>query len=257
MRGASTHFDGSSNSLHALVACVRASAAERGAADTGRAAPAPFVTISRQCGAGGKTLAERLVEVLNAQPGDAVHLWTSWDRELVEKVASDHHISQEFIETVTETGRTWLDRLATDFATVVDRGQPDELTIYRRVASTVRALAEAGYVVIVGRGGMRITRDLPGGLHLRLVAPLEHRIEEIARRRGLSIREARGYVRSVDRGRAQFYQRFFRGITLAPEQFSVTFNTAAVTEEQIVEGVVPMLAGMRVPPALGRPTGRP
>src|SRR5687768_505403 len=90
--------------LRAIGARLRATAIER--AKAAAAVPhVPFVTISRQCGAGGKSLAEALVKRLNAS-STGPNTWTSWDRELVEKVATDHHISQELIDAVTETGRS-------------------------------------------------------------------------------------------------------------------------------------------------------
>jgi hypothetical protein len=222
------------------MAVVRTSAVSRKTA-SGSLPAKPFVTISRQAGAGGKSLGQHLVQRLNEGLAQGQQIWTCWDRELVEKVASDHHLSKELIDFVTETGRSWIDRLSADFVGTLAGAVPDDLVVYRRVASTIRGLAETGHVVIVGRGGMRVTQDLAGGLHLRLVAPREHRELEIARRQGVSVRDASAYVTAVDRGRALFYERLFPGVKLDPEHFSVTLNTAALNESQIVTAVVPLL----------------
>ena len=50
------------------------------------------------------------------------------------------------------------------------------ISIVNNDINGVRALAEVGRVIIVGRGGVFITRDLPGGIHVRLVAPREWRV---------------------------------------------------------------------------------
>ena len=230
----------SPDALRATMAVIRTSALGRKAA-AGSLPAKPFVTISRQAGAGGKSLGQALVERLNEPIPQGQQRWTSWDRELVEKVASDHHLSKEFIDFVTETGCSWIQRLSADFIGTLDGAVPDELVVYRRVASTIRCLAEVGHVVIVGRGGMRVTQDLPGGLHLRLIAPREHRELEISRRQNISLRDASAYVTAVDRGRAQFYERFFPGVKLEAEHFSITLNTAALNESQIISAVVPLL----------------
>src|SRR5690554_5620412 len=77
--------------------------------------PTPFITISREVGAGAHELAHRLVEHLNeVDPGEVP--WTAWDRELVEKVAADHNISQELIESLGTREYNWLTDLIEGFA---------------------------------------------------------------------------------------------------------------------------------------------
>ncbi|CAN5340041.1 cytidylate kinase-like family protein [soil metagenome] len=208
----------------------------------------PFVTISRQAGAGAKRLAEQLAERLNRLDDGGVP-WTSWDRELVEKVASDNHFSCNLIETLTEHSRSWLEQFFADFGSSIDPSTPDDFRIYRRVAQTIRALAQRGHVIIVGRGGMCITRDMPGGLHVRLAAPVKHRVGEVARRYSMRIGEAEKFVRDLDRGREDFYRHYFPDVVFSPEQFCVTFNTSVLSEQQILDAMVAILSS-KVPSKL-------
>jgi len=41
-------------------------------------------------------------------------------------------------------------------------------------------LLSAGHTIIVGRGGNLVSRRLPGGIHIRLTAPLEVRVKRMA-----------------------------------------------------------------------------
>src|SRR5687768_9533551 len=70
----------------------------------------PFVTVSRQAGAGGRTFAKLLVERLNALDGSE-RPWAVWDRELVEKVAADHHIPEAVVEQLGCGRRSPLEQL--------------------------------------------------------------------------------------------------------------------------------------------------
>jgi cytidylate kinase len=203
--------------------------------------PRPFITISRQGGAGGWTLAERLVERLNELQPDAEHPWTSWDRELVERVASDHQISTELIESLEAHQRSWLEDLFAGMSFEHDPQRPDEFTVYRRVATTVRALAQLGRVVIVGRGGVCITRNMPGGVRIRLVAPLDERIAFMMRKLNVPHEAAVARVRELDRSRESFYRRHWPTHPLTAELFTVTFNTANLSEEQLAECVLPLV----------------
>src|SRR5690606_37104 len=90
----------------------------------------PFVTISRQAGAGAWTLAQELVAHLNEVDRGAVP-WTCWDRELVEKVAADHNISAELVESLERGSRSWLMDLLSGFS--FHEGT-DQFAVYRRVA---------------------------------------------------------------------------------------------------------------------------
>ena len=63
----------------------------------------PFVTISRQAGAGGTSVAELLAALLNeeSQKPDAVP-WTVFDRELVERVLREHGLPKSYVAYLRE-----------------------------------------------------------------------------------------------------------------------------------------------------------
>src|SRR5689334_17419337 len=78
----------------------------RRAADAGN--PAPFVTISRQAGAGGRTVAHALAKRLNERdPGELK--WTVWDNELVERVAAEHHLPRTRVAALEDERPSWLE----------------------------------------------------------------------------------------------------------------------------------------------------
>lgn len=235
----------SQETVMSLLASVRAALyaqQQAGQAEPFAANATPFVTVSRQAGAGGRSFARLLTDRLNAvDPGERP--WAAWDRELVEKVAADHHIPASLVEDVERRHRSPLEHLAVLFATGDDAAAMDEHRVYRRVAQTVRALARAGRAVIVGRGGVYATDDLPGGVHVRLVAPLEERVRHMARLLDVSQEEAAAEVQRRDHEREAFHRRYWRGRALSPELFTITLNTASVTDEQLVDCVLPLIRG--------------
>lgn len=199
----------------------------------------PFVTVSRQAGAGGETFAHRLCDRLNLlDAGDRP--WTGFDRELVGRVAADRGVAAELLESIGEGGRDWLEEML-EGMTARPLMRPNELRVYRMVSETVLALAEAGRVVLVGLGAAFITQQRTGGVHVRLVAPLSHRIEQTAWARQLTRREALDYIRRTERRREAFFRRFWPDHALSAESFTATFNTAYSTPDQQVDAVVGML----------------
>lgn len=214
--------------------------------------PAPFVTISRQAGAGGRSIARRIAERLNARdPADL--LWSVWDNELVERVAAEYQLPVSRVAALGETRPSWLEEALGSLTLTGSAG--DELTVYRRVAATIRALAQIGRVIIVGRGGAFVTADMPGGVHLRLVAPLDRRIEATARAADMSPAAAAAEVKRKDAAREAFYRRHWPNRPVIPENFTATLNTTAVAPERLVECVLALVpasggrVGASAPPA--------
>ncbi|MCC6240935.1 MAG: cytidylate kinase-like family protein [Phycisphaerales bacterium] len=210
----------------------------RGVLDDTAAPSVPFITISREAGAGAKQIAQRLVQRLN-EIDPAPVPWTSWDRELIEKVATDHNISHEVVESLMERDRSWLSDILSGLA--VGSKSPSDETIFRNVSTTVRALARAGRVVIVGLGGVFITGDLAGGVHVRRVASADKRIDALARRRGIPRTQAETEMRRLERNRQAFFTSYWPQRSLSSDAFDLTLNVGRLTEAQMIECIVPLI----------------
>lgn len=196
----------------------------------------PFITISRQAGAGGRTLMERLVDRLREIDPAPDAPWTGYDRELVEQVAREYHVSPTRIEHLGNQPHSWLDDLIRGLSPTAFT--ESEIAVTRHTAHTMHGLAERGRAIIVGRGGVLVTRDLPGGLHLHLVAPEQDRIAHLASRRGLSQDDAADQVRGIDANRQSFYRRYFPNRSLTPDLYTMTLNTSAMGDDAMVDVVV-------------------
>jgi hypothetical protein len=191
-----------------------------------------------------------LADRLNAaDPSD--RLWTVWDGELVEKVSREQKIPVSVVESLDVGVRrrtAFQDFLASLSAAGSGDGDLDEFQVFRRVARTARELARAGRAIIVGRGGVYATSDLPGGVHVRLVAPLEERIARMARLLKCGEAAAAREVATLDRYRESFHRRYWGDKALLPEIFTITLNGAQMTDEQMVECVLPLLPRPRLAP---------
>ncbi len=203
-------------------------------------APAqPFVTIARQAGAGGVRLAVRLAERLNAElPESGDFRWHAYDRDLVEAVANDHHLSTHLIDSLSQRDQGWLSQVLS----ALDFDRPGDLRVFRCTAATIRTLALAGRSILVGRGGVLMTRDLPRGVHVWLVAPHEQRVERLAKEQNLTPAKAAARVREIDHARQLFVKRYFPGQVFGPETFGLTLNCTSMSEDQMIGAIYALLA---------------
>lgn len=240
---------GAHASVQAILAAIGTAAAPVHAG--AKAAPRlvrPFVTLSGQSQIYGKAIAQKLADRLNSgrQPSPP---WTAWDRALVEKVAADHHISSALVESLEEYSRSWL----TDFLEGLSASDKPEVAgeekVYRFVAGAVRALAQVGHVILVGRGAGFITRDMLGGIHVQLVAPMPDRVNRVARDQNLTTEQAAAQVRQIDQAREAFLKRFFPKQVSTPESFTMTLNCGQMEDDEAVGCIVPLVQARSVPAA--------
>jgi cytidylate kinase len=196
----------------------------------------PFVTISREAGAGGRTLMNALVEHLR-RSDRTEPAWAGYDRQLIDRVAVEHGIDGHRIEQLESDEPSWLLEV---FEGIRLQGglQPTDAQIYRKVVYTIRDLARRGHAVIVGRGAALATADMPAGVHVRLVAPLEQRIANLAEVHNMSKAHASAEVHRLDKARDRFFQRFWRIEHLTAEHFHLTLNTARLSEDQLVQTIL-------------------
>jgi len=125
--------------------------------------------------------------------------------------------------------------------TLRDQGSPSDVHVFHSVAATVRALAQAGRVVMVGVGSGHITLNMPGGVHIRVVADLEYRIRTMMKLLGAGRARAAAEVKRRDENRAAFFKKFFPDSPLTADRFTMTLNASLMSEKQMVEAVVAVL----------------
>ena len=206
----------------------------------GDAAPRlrPYVTISRQAGAGGLVLAETLVEVFGRQDDEELFGgWQVFDQKLCEVVAEDADLADSLDALLAEEYRTRTD----EFISQIFRPAKDQTYVMGRVFRVVRTVASVGKAIIVGRGGSEVTRGMKPGVSLRLVAPEPARIARLMELESVDEREAREIAGRRDAARARLLRRHFRADIADPLLYDTVWNTGLASFEEIAEAVAEML----------------
>lgn len=164
----------------------------------------PFITIARPFGCDALPLAHRLAEVFTER-FRPTYPWVAYDREVLDKVATELHLHREVVESLDGHRRDAMREL---FDTMLNR-HVDEALMFRKMAEVIRSLAVHGNAVLVGRGSYLITQDLKMGLHVRLEAPREWRILHAVADFKISPAEAEQLVDQRQKERQKFLQTFF------------------------------------------------
>jgi len=194
-----------------------------------RKAGLPVITISRETGAGAVTIGELVAKRLNEQSkGTDTCPWTVFDRNLVKRVLEDHELPARIKEFMPEDTVFNLRDAVEELLGL----HPANWTLVQHTTDTILRLAHLGNAIVVGRGANIITANMPTALHVRLVAPLETRIEHVARFYRMNVKEATQFVAKTDRARARYVKRHFNTRINDPLQYHLLINTGQVGFEE-------------------------
>ncbi len=198
----------------------------------------PFVTISRQAGAGGHSLANVLMEHFHQQPEkDLFGDWEMFDQKLVAMVADDPDLRVSVEALLGEEYR----RATDDFFRQLFTATTHQDIVMDRVFRLVRVLAEVGKAVIVGRAGSEVTRGLGPSVAVRLIAPEDVRVQRMMDLRGVNERKAMELIDKSDNGRARLLKRHFRVDIDDPLRYDAMWNTGTASFDSIAEAIITML----------------
>jgi cytidylate kinase len=218
---------------HRLEAMLRISQSIREKGAPAGAKPIPFITISRQYGCAAQDLAELLALRLAELEGVKPDIWQIYSRRLVEEMAQKLELPAHVIEELDRTARGGMVEF---FEMLMGHSAPD-LRILRQLVNTVRAVAVLGHAIIIGRGGAILTASLPGGLHVRLIAPEPWRQHNLVERFGWNEEKARLFLHEEEQHRRTFFMKYLGQDGNDPAHYDLILNAARVSREEQVEAI--------------------
>ena len=102
-------------------------------------------------------------------------------------------------------------------------------------SAVVTDLAKAGNVVINGRGSNMILKDMPGILHVGLIAPRELRLKTVAEREHLGPKEAEKYLTGMEQAITSYYRKFFKAAPHDPNHYHMVLNMGTMNVKTAAE----------------------
>lgn len=211
------------------------------------------ITVSRQLGSGGSYIATAAAEALGYRYLDREILQRAAqtagypDQEMVDALARHERIPGYLERMLDALGRMSavpivpsatlregqayveiMDSMLTAEVVESQKRQRAAEGYLELVRHTILGLAEAGDVVIVGRGGQVILRDRRNALHVKVVAPVPTRTRNLMTRLEISEDEARSLIQESDRNRARYLKRYHGVNWEDPLLYHLVINTENV-----------------------------
>jgi len=196
----------------------------------------PVVTISRLTGCDARPIAESVVESLNRKYGEKKWKWI--DKDIIYAIAKELNTDTQRVENFYKGIE--LSNLS-EMIMAFSGGFVSDLRIKKAIRDVVLSICKEGYIVLVGRGGVSIARDIKNALHIRLVAPFYWRVENLIKKKEMSIENAEEYVVETDEKRYNLIQTFLdKKLMNMDSLFDATLNRKSFTVSETSELIVSM-----------------
>mgnify|MGYP000348566755 FL=1 len=186
------------------------------------------ITISRQFGSMGRTIAQHLSEELGIE---------FYDRDIVEATAKRMGQSVKAISNAEESAGSFFLRKKYPFKMGI-YSISDE--IYAVQKNIIRDMAQKQSCIIVGRCADSILQDMPNHLNVYIYAPFEARLYNCTHDLMMDESTARKMIKEVDTARTNYQRKY------CPEVKSVFDHKDLMIDSSKfgIDGTVKLLSGI-------------
>jgi cytidylate kinase len=183
-----------------------------------------ILTIARKYGSGGREIGQAIAEQLKY----------------------DYIDRRRILDDMKAEGKQWEER-----AKYFDENYPNLWERYDWSFRGFVALNQSYFldyalkdkVVIMGRGGNFLLKGIPFVLRVRVIAPIERRIEKVMEKEGVNTENARWLIEKADHEMAGAIYLIYGRDWDNPAEYEMVFNTGIQTQDEIITTIKNALLG--------------
>jgi len=198
--------------------------------------PLSFVTISRQSGCGGTRFAQALMEELHRGTATGSRPWSVYEGNLTIRMLHANQLSSRLARYLPEDKVSELSSLIGELVGL----HPSLWDLIQKTNRAMCDLARQQNAILVGRGANFATRQL-GGVHIRLVAPKEHRASYLSKVDDITYAQALALNARRDAARSRYVSHTFHADVDDCRNYDLVLNTAQVSTEEAVAMTIQVL----------------
>jgi len=195
------------------------------------------ITISRQFGAGGRTLGKMIADALG---------YRFLDDLIIQELAVKAQVTTDSIKSMERTAGSVISKIISGMLSRnymeriigAGKGYINEEIYVELLRDVITAFAKEGDIVLLGRGGQYILKDSQDAFHILLIADMKHRIEFMQRYYNMSDDKAR---KAVDQGqirRHNLYKKLHHSNYNDPDFYHIVLNMSKLPLEKAMKMVI-------------------
>ena len=202
--------------------------------------PITLLTLSHQYGSGGSLIARDLGQRLN---------WKVWDKEIVQTIAAQQNVSEDYVDTKDERVGSIMERVVESFGVggferAYNIPAPLRLKdsqLARLTRQLIENAAQDVNAVIVGRGGNCILAPRPKTLHVFVFATLDARMKRVMQVEGLTHEEAEQRISGMDKLRADYVRKFYQADWRGSDCYNLQLDSGVWGEDGAADMIMQAL----------------
>jgi cytidylate kinase len=199
----------------------------------------PYISISRDFGCMANNIAKKLCAELTKR-NKSLNVKKKWDwlnNHILIESAKVLETPPSKIEYVFHSHKkTMMDEIV---GAMSARYYKSDRKIRKTIIEVIRSIVKSGNVILVGRGGVAFAKDNPQSLHIKLIAPIEWRVDHISKNYNKTKTEALQHILEIDMERKYLIDSFM-GYDTDLSIFDIVFNRKTVSEEEIITTIINM-----------------
>jgi len=192
------------------------------------------ITISRQFGAGGKTLGKLVAKKLG---------YAFIDHEIINKVAEVANVSDEWVHSIEQEAggkmMNFISKLVSKnfIERILDekKGYIDEDVYIETLKHVLQKFAEQDNCVLIGRGGQYFLKEFENAIHIDMIAELKDRIKFMEDNYQLSYAQAKNTVNVHGKRRQNLFMKIGKQDYENPNLYTLVLNMSKLSMDKAVE----------------------
>ncbi len=188
-----------------------------------------IITIGREFGSGGREIGLKLAKKLDIP---------FFDKEIIRKAAEDSGIVESVMDYYDEHHSSPIFATGSILFDIYQMPMSDR--VYLEQSRAIRAIAEKGSCVIVGRCADVVLEKNPGLVRVFICANME---DKIARKKQIltdkTDAQIEAHIRSVDKKRAKYYTYYTDKRWGEAKHYDISINSGLLG----IDGTVDLIAG--------------
>ena len=178
-----------------------------------------ILTIGRESGAGGEEIAKKVAE----------------------KLGYDYIAREAIFKEIAEYGEEWA-----RWGKEMDDHKPTLWERYDLSFAGFVALKESimfqhatkNNVILMGRGGNWMLSDVPYALRVRIMAPMDKRVENIVKKDDVDTETAREMLENADEERSAYLKAIYHKDWTKAKYYDIVFDTGNLSEDEVVKMIL-------------------
>ena len=193
------------------------------------------ITINRELGSGGRTVGRILAEKLGVP---------YYDKALTKPLEEKFDMSIDQIERLKGNNRSWWENIkrvlilgegAANSSEYYDEEKKELITseaVLKAEKEILQSIANEESCVIAGRSAFFVTNGHQNRLNILIQASMDHRVNRIMGKRGISEKEAKKIIEEVDEAREEYLKNNARTSRYDTRNYDLVIKMDGKTEEE-------------------------